>query len=85
MCMLRERCIVVYVERCIDVYVEREMYGCACGERRIAMYVEKKEGNVLFNDALNIFYLRLYRVTHMDHSDSEREEIRCRHMCYSSD
>ena len=35
----------------------------------------RKEGNVLFNDALNIFfYLRLYGVGHMvkDHSDSER-------------
>ena len=33
-----------------------------------------KEGNVLFNDALNTFYLRLYSVRHMvkDHSDSER-------------
>ena len=32
------------------------------------------EGNVLFNDALNTFYLRLYGVRHMvkDHSDSER-------------
>ena len=31
-------------------------------------------GNVLFNDALNTFYLRLYGVRHMvkDHSDSER-------------
>ena len=38
--------------------------------------MEWKEGNVLFNDALNIFHLRLYGVTHMvkDHSDSEREE-----------
>ena len=29
---------------------------------------------MLFNDALNTFYLRLYGVTHMvkDHSDSER-------------
>ena len=33
-----------------------------------------KEGNVLFNDALNTFYLRIYCVGHMvkDHSDSER-------------
>ena len=33
------------------------------------------EGNVLFNDALNTFYLRIYGVTHMvkDHSDSKRE------------
>ena len=32
------------------------------------------EGNVLFNDALNTFHLRLYGVGHMvkDHSDSER-------------
>ena len=35
------------------------------------------EGNVLFNDALNTFYLRLYGVTYMvkDHSDSERGNI----------
>ena len=33
-----------------------------------------KEGNGLFNDGLNTFYLRLYGVRHMvkDHSDSER-------------
>ena len=34
----------------------------------------RKEGNVLFNDALNTFYLQLYGVGHMvkDHSDSKR-------------
>ena len=34
----------------------------------------RKEGNVLFNDALNTFYLRLYGVRHIvkDHSDSDR-------------
>ena len=34
----------------------------------------RNEGNVLFNDALNTFYLRLYGVKHMvkDHSDSEK-------------
>ena len=39
-------------------------------------FVLHKEGNVLFNDALNTFYLRLYGVRHMvkDH---------CRHMGYS--
>ena len=31
----------------------------------------RKEGNVLFNDALNTFYLRLYGVRHMV-KDSER-------------
>ena len=32
----------------------------------------RKEGNVLFNDTLNTFYLRLYGIRHMvkDHSDS---------------
>ena len=36
----------------------------------------RKEGNVLFNDALDTFYLRLYGVGHMvkDHSDNERKE-----------
>ena len=39
----------------------------------------RKEGNVLFNGALNTFYLQLYGIRHMvkDHSDS------CRHMGYS--
>ena len=36
----------------------------------------ERERNVLFNDALNTFYLRLYGVRHMvkDHSDSERKK-----------
>ena len=35
----------------------------------------ERERNVLFNDALNTFYLRLYGVRHMvkNHSDSEKE------------
>ena len=35
------------------------------------------EGRVLFNDALNTFYLRLYGVGHMvkDHSDSEKGNL----------
>ena len=34
----------------------------------------KKEKNVLFNDALNTFYLQLYGVRHRakDHSDNEK-------------
>ena len=34
----------------------------------------RKDGNILFNDALNTFYLRLYGVRHMvkDHSHSKR-------------
>ena len=39
-----------------------------------AVCLKEEEGNVLFNDALNTFYLQLYGVRHMvkDHSDSER-------------
>ena len=35
----------------------------------------RKEGYVLFNDALNTFYLRLYGIRHIvkNHSDMERE------------
>ena len=32
-----------------------------------------KEGNVLFNDALNTFYLWLYGVRHMVKRERERE------------
>ena len=44
----------------------------------------RKEGNVLFNDALNTFYLRLYGVRHMLRTILiVRKETRCRHMGYS--
>ena len=44
------------------------------GRKRYKTGKGGKEGNVLFNDALNTFYLRLYNIRHMikDHSDSER-------------
>ena len=37
----------------------------------------RKEGNILFNNALNTFYLRLYGVRHIvnDHSDSKRGNL----------
>ena len=42
--------------------------------RKLEYFINRRERNVLFNDALNTFYLRLYGVRHMvkDHSDSER-------------
>ena len=43
----------------------------------------RKEGNVLFNDALNTFYLLLYVIGHMVKDHSVREETHCRHMGYS--
>ena len=48
------------------------------------IFLEWKEGNVLFNDALNTFYLRLYGVRHMVNTiQIAREETCCRHMGYS--
>ena len=41
----------------------------------------RKEENIVFNDALNTFYLRLYGIRHMvkDHSDSKRGNPLLRH------
>ena len=38
------------------------------------LWGRRKEGNILYNDTLNTFYLWLYGIRHMvkDHSDSER-------------
>ena len=45
---------------------------------------EGRKGNVLFNDALNTFYLRVYGIGHMvKDTQIMREETRCRHMGYS--
>ena len=51
-----------------------DLHDSASGKQRRGISATK-EGNVLFNDALNTFYLRLYGVGHMveDHSDSEIE------------
>ena len=57
----------IYV--CVWVYLC--VYECIC----ICVWVYvRKEGNVLFNDALNTLYLWLYGVRHMvkNHSDRER-------------
>ena len=46
----------------------------SCGFSLLPRDLLRKEGNVLFNDAHDTFYLGLYGVGHMvkDHSDSER-------------
>ena len=43
---------------------------------QFAMIMVKEEGNVLFNDTLNTFYLRLYGFRHIvkNHSASEVSE-----------
>ena len=40
----------------------------------VTVVTDKRERDVLFNDALNTFYLQLHGVRHMvmDHSDSEK-------------
>ena len=53
------------------------MYITVCMSRCVsssALQNGRKEGNVLINDALNTFYLRLYGVRNMikDQSDSEK-------------
>ena len=62
--------VCVYVYMCMYMYICVHMYVCG----NVCMYVRERERNVLFNDALNTFYLRLYGVRHMvkDHSDSEK-------------
>ena len=50
-------------------------YSFRVGQARSECLTEReRERNVLFNDALNTFYLRLYGVIHMvkDHSHSEK-------------
>ena len=48
-----------------------------CETRTSSTWYVVKEGNVLFNDAFNTFYLPLYGVRHMvkDHSDSGRGNL----------
>ena len=43
----------------------------------MSLYAGRKDGNVLFNDALNTFQLRLNGVKHVekDNSDSKRENL----------
>ena len=49
-------------------------YDETVGIKFVDQLMFRREWNVLFNDALNTFYLRLYGVRHMvkDHSDSEK-------------
>ena len=44
----------------------------SCPEPDLDMW--EREINVLFNDALNTFYLRLYGVRHMVKDDSDSEK-----------
>ena len=58
------------------------MFKCVCLLSVLSVWLRektgrkagRKKGNILFNDALNTFYLWLYGVGHIlkDHLDSER-------------
>ena len=58
----------VYVGVCMCVYRCEYTYVCICGCMYVCifvcLYVKRKEGNVLFNDALNTFYLVIWRRTY---------------------
>ena len=49
----------------------------SCPGQTTHTFVVRKEENVLFNDALNTFYLQLYDIKHMikDHYDSKRVNL----------
>ena len=49
---------------------------CESDNQKI-IFISRKEGNDLFNNALNTFYLRLYGIRHMvkDNSDSEKGNL----------
>ena len=58
--------IHTYIHKYIHTYIHTSIHTC--------IYSYERDRNILFNDALNTFYLRLYGVRHMvkDHSDSEK-------------
>ena len=50
---------------CIWTFLKAIVALILNGYLRNSKWNGRKEGNVLFNDALNTFYLPLYGVTHM--------------------
>ena len=68
MSLAASRIRTAYTLACVIPVVEHWL------EQEVAQW---KEGNVLFNDILNTFYLRLYGIRHMvkEHSDSERGNL----------
>ena len=57
---------------CVCVYVCVWWVGGGAGLQKVVFVVQlrmerRKEANVLFNDALSTFYLRLYDIEHRTH------------------
>ena len=67
-------CLCVYVYVKVYLLLPTSLCRSLCLSPFLSILIFMKERNVLFNDALNTFYLRLYGVRHMvkDHSDSEK-------------
>ena len=63
----------VHIQSKLFVVVATYDPALSCKAKEWGLGWGRKEGKVLFNDALNTFYLRLYSVGHMvkDHSDNE--------------
>ena len=59
-----------------DEYASQNLGKIQSVDKQIHLAL-RKEGNVLFNDALHTFYLWLYGIRHMvkNHSDSERGNL----------
>ena len=79
------RCVHYMCFSCIYVFIICNFYRCIRYTTHVYyMTILQRERNVLFNDALNTFYLQLYGIRHMvkDHSDSEKGNP-CRHIGYS--
>ena len=60
-----------------------------CPQYEVGLLPRERERNVLFNDALNTFYLRLYGIRHMvkDHllyAPSHRQDSTYHSLCYTS-
>ena len=69
MCVCVCVCVCIYIYICVCV--------CVCACVNTYTYTNTNEANVLFNDTLNTFYLRLNSIGHMvkDHSDSKRRNL----------
>ena len=65
-------CVYVCMRVCVCVCVCACVRACMC----VSMYAWK-EGNVLFNDAINTVYLRSYDIRHIlkDHLDSKGRNL----------
>ena len=79
-CVYLVFCLFLYMFSCyihmtlMTIIYEYEGHSSVPHKKKKTWMEGGKEGNVLFNDALNTFYLRLYGVRHMvkDLSDSEK-------------